>query len=109
MKFKTLIALSLLSLSVTANARILGVTKIAETDQKQLSYYVQIEICPNSYPTIEVTPTKLSDDSALIALNPYPGTCENPSLLGKFTVNISHQLEQLGLDPQTAKIFIQMQ
>ncbi len=101
--------LAFLGLATTAQARILDVARYLSDDDRDGIFTVLAEVCPDSFPTVNDHVSRLSHDSALVSLEVFPGWCEQPGETARFVLNVGYHLRQLGLDPQTTKIFIQMQ
>ena len=68
---------------------------------------VEIEACHDSYDTFTTKFSKLSDNAALVEVKPV-NICAHPTETMKGIVDIDFDLQDLGLDPKTAKIFVQI-
>jgi hypothetical protein len=72
-------------------------------------FIVEIDSCRSGFPTVASAVTKIGDNAALLELVPFPGHCAKPDGVASLTVVVEDDLVDLGLDPDSAKIFVQLQ
>ena len=96
------------TITTAAQAQILSVTRDTSVGGKAV-FDVEIAVCNNAYPSVVPNVTKLSDSSAQVTLKTFPGNCSSPTGTDRFLVDIDYELNQLGLDPLTTTIFVQLQ
>ena len=103
------IALATLVIGTQAFAaqKIVGAQIVPDGQNKMLK--INAEVCKSGFPTISTDVIKVSSDTAVVTVALGQRVCANTGLMEFTTTELNAELTDLGLDPQTARIFVQLQ